>query len=77
MAASLLLQYIIVALAVLVSAGVVMYKQFPNATRRLRIALALSMMQTTRPNWMRALARKIAPPGQGGGHDCGGCNGCG
>jgi hypothetical protein len=77
MAASLLLQYIIVALAVLVSAGVVMYKQFPNATRRLRVAVALPLLRAGRPAWMRALAKKIAPPGQGGGHDCGGCNGCG
>ena len=44
MAASLLLQYIIVVLAVLVSAGVVMYKQFPNAARRLRVALALPLL---------------------------------
>ncbi len=77
MTASLLLQYIIVALAVLVSAGVVMYKQFPNATRRLRVAVALPLLRAGRPAWMRALAKKIAPPGQGGGHDCGGCNGCG
>jgi hypothetical protein len=77
MVASLLLQYIIVVLAVLVSAGVVMYKQFPNATRRLRVAVALPLLRAGRPAWMRALAKKIAPPGQGGGHDCGGCNGCG
>ena len=77
MAASLLLQYIIVALAVLVSAAVVMVKQFPNATRRLRVAVALPMLRAGRPDWMRALAKKIAPPGQGGGNDCGGCNGCG
>ena len=76
MSASLLLQYIIVALAVLVSAAVVMYKQFPGATRRLRIAMALPLLRADRPAWMRALARKIAPPGQGGGNDCGGCNGC-
>ena len=77
MSASLLLQYSIVALAVLVSAGVVMYKQFPNATRRLRVAVALPLLRAGRPAWMRALAKKIAPPGQGGGNDCGGCNGCG
>ena len=77
MAASLLLQYIIVVLAVVVIAGVVMYKQFPNATRRLRVAVALPLLRAGRPAWMRALAKKIAPPGQGGGHDCGGCNGCG
>ncbi|MDE2407240.1 MAG: hypothetical protein KGL91_05190 [Xanthomonadaceae bacterium] len=73
----LLLQYIVVALAVLVSAAVVMYKQFPNATRKLRIALALPLLREGRPAWLRGLARKIAPPGQGGGKDCGGCNGCG
>ncbi|QNN46424.1 hypothetical protein H9L17_14870 [Thermomonas brevis] len=77
MDASLLLQYLIVALAVLVSAAVVMRKQFPNATRKLRIALALPLLREGRPAWLRALARKIAPPGQGGGKDCGGCNGCG
>lgn len=74
---SLLLQYLVVALAVLVSAAVVMHKQFPNATRRLRIALALPLLRDGRPGWLRALARRIAPPGQGGGKDCGGCNGCG
>jgi hypothetical protein len=35
------------------------------------------MLRAGRPDWMRALAKKIAPPGQGGGNDCGGCNGCG
>lgn len=77
MDALLLLQYLIVALAVLVSVAVVMRKQFPNATRKLRIALALPLLREGRPAWLRALARKIAPPGQGGGKDCGGCNGCG
>ncbi|WP_449445945.1 DUF6587 family protein [Thermomonas brevis] len=77
MQASLLLQYLVVALAVLASAAVVMRKQFPNVTRKLRIALALPLLREGRPAWVRALARKIAPPGQGGGKDCGGCNGCG
>lgn len=77
MSAGLLAQYIVIALAVLVSAVVVMHKQFPNATRRLRIALALPLLRDGRPAWMRALAKKIAPPGQGAGKDCGGCNGCG
>lgn len=74
---SLLLQYLIVAIAVLASAAVVMHKQFPNATRRLRIAIALPLLRESRPDWLRAWARRIAPPGQGGGQDCGGCNGCG
>ena len=77
MSAGLLAQYIVIALAVLVSAVVVMHKQFPNATRRLRIALALPLLRDGRPTWLRALAKKIAPPGQGAGKDCGGCNGCG
>lgn len=77
MSAGLLAQYLVIALAVLVSAVVVMHKQFPNATRRLRIAIALPLLRDGRPAWLRALAKKIAPPGQGGGKDCGGCDGCG
>lgn len=77
MTAGLLAQYVVVALAVLASVVVVMRKQFPDATRRLRIAIALPLLREGRPAWQRALARKIAPPGQGGGKDCGGCNGCG
>ncbi|WP_287598581.1 DUF6587 family protein [Thermomonas sp.] len=77
MTAGLLAQYLVIALAVLSSAVVVMRKQFPNATRRLRIAIALPLLGEARPAWLRALARKIAPPGQSGGKDCGGCNGCG
>lgn len=77
MTAGLLVQYLVIALAVLASAVVVMRKQFPNATRRLRIAIALPLLREARPAWLRVLARKIAPPGQGGGKDCGGCNGCG
>jgi hypothetical protein len=70
------LQDLLVALAVLVSVVVVMRKQFPNAIRRLRLALALPLARAGRPAWMRALARRIAPPVQGGGKDCGGCGGC-
>ncbi len=77
MSQSLLVQYIIIALAVLVSAGVVMIKQFPGVTRRIRVTLALPLMRQGRPAWMQALAKRIAPPGQGRGQDCGGCNGCG
>lgn len=77
MSTGLFAQYLVIALAVLASAAVVMRKQFPNVTRRLRIALALPLLGEGRPGWLRALAKKIAPPGQGGGKDCGGCNGCG
>ena len=77
MEAGLLAQYAAIAVLVLASLAVVMRKQFPNATRRLRIAIALPLLREARPAWLRALARRIAPPGLGGGKDCGGCNGCG
>ena len=76
MEAGLFAQYLVIALAVAISAAVVMRKQFPNANRRLRIALALPLLRDGRPAWLRGLGRWIAPPGQGGGKDCGGCDGC-
>ncbi|MBF9174329.1 hypothetical protein I4I65_20360, partial [Xanthomonas campestris pv. campestris] len=50
---SLTLQYVIIALAVLVSAWVVMKKQFPGTLRRLRGALALALVREGRPAWMQ------------------------
>lgn len=76
MQAGLLVQYLAVALAVLASAGVVMHKQFPNATRRLRIATALPLLREGSPRWAKALGRVIAPAARTGGRDCGGCDGC-
>jgi len=40
--ASLLLQYLVIALAVLASAWVVARKQFPGGVRRLRLGLAIA-----------------------------------
>lgn len=77
MSASLLLQYSIVALAVLVSAGVVMHKQFPNAARRCGWRWHCRCCAPAVPYLDAHAGKKIAPPGQGGGNDCGGCNGCG
>ncbi|HYQ23421.1 DUF6587 family protein [Stenotrophomonas sp.] len=77
MDAGLLIQYLIVAVAVLASVWVVMKKQFPGTTRRLRGALALALLKPGRPAWMQALGRRIAPPGTGGGGACGGCDSCG
>ncbi|GAB2506178.1 hypothetical protein GCM10027084_20830 [Pseudoxanthomonas sangjuensis] len=78
MGASLLLQYIVIALAVIVSAWVVAKKQFPGGVRRLRTALAIPLLREGKPAWLRALGRKVAPEtknaGSGG---CGGCNKCG
>ena len=76
MDAGLLLQYLVIALAVLASVAVVMRKQFPNATRRLRIAIALPLLREGRPAWMHGLGRAIAPAPRAGGKDCGGCDSC-
>ncbi len=72
---SLMLQYILIALAVTVSAWVVFRKQAPNAARSLRIALALPLLRDDRPEWLRAFGKRIAPVLKRSA-DCGGCNGC-
>jgi hypothetical protein len=76
MDAGLLLQYLVIALAVVASVVVVMRKQFPNATRRLRIATALPLLREGSAAWMKSLGRWIAPAAKAGGKDCGGCDGC-
>ncbi|WP_181714356.1 DUF6587 family protein, partial [Xanthomonas oryzae] len=57
MALSLALQYLVIAIAVLVSLWVVMKKQFPNVLHRLRRALARGLLRSGRPAWMQALGR--------------------
>ncbi|MBN6151096.1 hypothetical protein JR065_12135 [Xanthomonas sp. AmX2] len=74
---SLLLQYAVIALAVLVSAWVVLKKQFPGTARRLRVAVALPLLREGRPAWLQALGRKIAPAASAGSGACGGCDSCG
>jgi len=76
MSASLTLQYVIIAVAVLVSAWVVAKKQFPGSIRKLRVAVALRLLHESRPRWLRALGGRIAPPGSAGRAGCGGCSGC-
>lgn len=77
MEASLVLQYAIIAIAVVVSAWVVLKKQFPGPLRKARVALALPLLREERAAWMRGLGRWIAPPGLTTGKKCGGCDGCG
>jgi hypothetical protein len=76
MSAGLALQYAVIALAVLVSAGVVMQRQFPNATRRLRVACALPLLRDDAPAWRRSVGRWIAPAGNAA-SKCGSCDSCG
>lgn len=76
MDAWLLVQYVVIALAVLVSIGVVMRKQFPDATRRVRIALALRLLRQGTAPWMQSLGRRIAPAPRSGAANCSGCDSC-
>jgi hypothetical protein len=73
---SLTLQYVVVAVAVMVSAWVVLNKQFPDAAKRLRIALALPLLREGRPAWVRALGKRVAPAPKSAADGCGGCNSC-
>lgn len=74
--ASLLVQYVVIALAVLLSAWFVAKRQFPGAVRKARLALAVPLVREGRPGWMRRLGKRIAPRVVGGSSSCGGCDGC-
>ena len=51
----LLIQYLIIAVAVLVSAWVVLKKQFPGTVRTLRGALALALLKPGRAAWLQGM----------------------
>ena len=76
MDAGLLAQYVAVGTAVALSAGYVLRRQFPQATRRLRVAVALPLLRDGRPRWVRAAGRRIAPRASAADAGCGGCTGC-
>jgi len=76
MDAGLLVQYAVIAVAVVASVGVVMRKQFPNATRRLRIAIALPLLRAGSPAWMKSVGRWIAPTPRANAANCAGCDNC-
>lgn len=76
MSGSLLLQYALIALAVVVSVAVVLRKQFPSVERSLRGALALWLLGPQRGARWQRLGRWMAPAARSGG-SCGGCGSCG
>ena len=76
MAMPLALQYLAIGVAVAASAWFVMKKQFPAATRRLRIACALPLLREGRAGWVRTIGRRIAPPAATAAAGCGGCSSC-
>ncbi len=72
------LQYLVVGAVVVVALWLAAKKQLPVTLRRARLALAAPLVRDGRPEWMRSLARRIAPPGSGiGASVCGGCDNCG
>jgi hypothetical protein len=76
MVAGMVLQYAVVSAVVALSAWMVLRRQFPVATRRLRIALAIPLVREGRPRWLRRVGRRLAPPAVAGGKGCGACGGC-
>lgn len=76
MAASLLLQYLLVGLAVVVSSAFVAQKQWPAAVRRLRIACAMPLLREGRARSLRGLGQWIAPKPIAANSECGSCNSC-
>ena len=77
MSTSLFLQYVVIAVAVLLSVWVVAKKQFPGSVRKLRVALALPLLREGKPAWVRSLGLRISPVPQTGNAACGGCDNCG
>lgn len=73
----LLLQYLVITAAVLLSAWVVANKQLPGAVRKLRVAIALPFLRDGRPAWVRSLGRWISPVARAMETGCGGCDNCG
>jgi len=75
MNAGLGLQYFIIALAVVLSGWVVLKKQFPNTTRRLRSTVARWLLRPQHSVTIQALGRRLATPTQPDSH-CNGCDRC-
>ena len=76
MHADLLAQYVVIALALLLSVGFLAQKQFPAGVRRLRIACAVPLVRKGRAQWLQRLGRWLAPRPRAGEGDCGSCNSC-
>ena len=78
MVVGMLLQYMVIALAVILSVGFLAKRQWPGPVRRLRIVCALFLLRDQRRTIRRKLGRWIAPPPLGNAGACGtGCGGCG
>lgn len=78
MSLSVLAQYLVIALAVLLSSAYVVRKQWPQAWRAARIHCAVPLLREGRAAWLQRIGRGIAPvPRMAGENGCGDCNNCG
>jgi hypothetical protein len=70
-----MLQELIVGVLVLGAAAFVLHDRAPALSRRLRVAIAVPLVRDGRPEWLKRVARWIAPP-RPASNGCGGCSGC-
>lgn len=70
------LQWLIVSVAVLLSALFVFRKYAPQTVRHWRQQSAIALMRDGNQGWRRALGLKIAPDPAAAMKSCGGCDGC-
>jgi hypothetical protein len=76
MTASLLVQYIVIGVLVLISAAVTFHKVVPMASTRLLASASARLNKPWRAAWLRALGRRLQPKQATG--NCGdGCSTCG
>ena len=73
----LILQYVVIAVAVVLAALFVWRTRFPRSWRATRIAIAIPMLREGRPAWLKSWGRRIAPASALASGECGGCDGCG
>jgi hypothetical protein len=76
MDAGMLVQYTVIAIAVLLSIAFVAKKQFPAGVRRLRIVCAVPLVREGRSPWVQRMGRWLAPARVTYAGDCGGCTSC-
>ena len=76
MSTGLVMQYVVIAVIVLISALVTFRKLAPQLTNRWLAAVALRFDQPGRAGWQRSLARQLQPK-QATGNCSDGCSTCG
>lgn len=70
-----MMQALVVGVLVVGAAAFVLHDLAPAWSRRLRVAIAVPLVRDGRPQWLKRVARWIAPP-RPASNGCGGCSGC-